>query len=515
MLTKASQQVEAVRRSGRVLKVEPTEANTHKLFTTRRYPIYYLAITKCGSTYLKNLFYVLDHDVPHERAEFIHNHGKDLIRANETPPWMIKKSNLKFTVVRAPVSRFVSLYFDKIYGEGPQNFPDIREELVRSSGLDLGRNLSVEAHRDNCFRFVDWLHRNFQGETRIGMNPHWRPQTARIAAVKHFDLTCLTLDGLDWQLPIFLGDAIPKLDEKIKIAANRNKSHYPIDRHALVDRALEARINRLYADDYVLYQHAARGWTRRKPLAAPVVETGDASLNVLTTHRFNLNAQVIQKAGCTYVRNMFYHLDHGRAHTDPENIVNDECLVYSNKTRKEIRRGVSMIVFRDPYMRFFSLYFDKVWGEGQQAFPWIAKQLAKNRRFRKSRELSQAEHHDNCCRFLGYLQTRFKERPIAELNPHWRPQIAKLERAKAFGLQPVLLEDFQNQFLHICQGRVRGVEEAFNADIYRNATEKPIEPADLLSPWIKERLQGLYGDDIALYERIKAGWAESGEPPEL
>jgi len=38
---------------------------------------------------------------------------------------------------------------------------------------------------------------------------------------------------------------------------------------------------------------------------------------------------------------------------------------------------------------------------------------------------------------------------------------------------------------------------------------------DLLSPWIKERLQALYGEDIALYERIKAGWDATDTPPEL
>ena len=173
-----------------------------------------------------------------------------------------------------------------------------------------------------------------------------------------------------------------------------------------------------------------------------------------------------------------------------------------------------MIVFRDPYARFFSLYFDKVWGEGQQAFPWIAKQIAKNRRFKKSRELSEAEHHDNCCRVIGYLQQRFNERPVEELNPHWQPQVVKMKRARTFGFAPVMLEAFTQQIKLVSEGRIWGLDDAIAATRFKNATEKPIEMEKLLSPWIKERLQALYGEDIALYDRIKAGW-DTGTPPEL
>jgi len=77
-----------------------------------------------------------------------------------------------------------------------------------------------------------------------------------------------------------------------------------------------------------------------------------------------------------------------------------------------------------------------------------------------------------------------------------------------------LLEDFSNQMMQISDGRVRGLEVAIEATQFRNATEKPIAMDDLISPWIKERLQALYGEDIALYERIKAGW-DTGTPPDL
>jgi len=347
---------------------------THKFITTRRHPIYYMAITKCGSTFLKNLAYVLDHDAPHENPDYIHDYNQDLIRTDK------------------------------------QNFPDMRQEIATDCGLDLSRNLTVEAHQQNCERFLRWIEKNLRGDTDIEINPHWRPQSNRIATVAHLSLTFLTLDGLDWQLPLYLGDMIPDLPAKMAMAKSRNKTQYPVDPKEIMTPALERQINEVYTDDLVHYQHISRSWkARRKVQTSP--EPDAPMMNVLTTHSQNFNLIALQKAGCTYLRNLTYQIDHGRPHPDPSLIASDGCLAYQSKTRRQMRGGVNVIVLRNPYARFFSLYFDKVWGEGQQAFPWIAAQISKNRRFKKARELSQAEHHDNCCRVLGYLQQRFDERP--------------------------------------------------------------------------------------------------------
>jgi len=491
------------------------EAKTHKFITTRRHPVYYMAITKCGSTFLKNLFYVLDHDELHPNPDYIHDHPQDLIRADKTPPELIQSSEYAFTVLRKPSSRFMSLYFDKIYGEGPQNFPETRLEIADDCGLDLSRGLTAAQHHSNCEKLIGWIAKNLNGDTDLEVNPHWRPQTARTSTVTHLNIGYLTLDGLDWQLPLYLGEVIPDLVEKMATAKSRNATPYPISPHDIMSAELERRINDVYADDLVLYQHISRRWSVRRHPSAPAISK-DPRINVLTTHSHakNLNLIVMQKAGCTYVRNLTYMLDHGRAHPNPAQIAADQCLAHHSKTQAELENSVNIIVLRNPYNRFFSLYFDKVWGESEQAFPWISKKLTKNRRFRKSRELTQAEHHDNCCRLLGYLQQRFEERPIEDLNPHWQPQIVKANRARAFGFTPLQLEKFDDQINQIADGRIKGLEAALDAGNFRNQTEKPIDVKNLLSPWIKERLQALYGEDIALYERVEAGW-KTGDPPEL
>ncbi|MHA1129107.1 MAG: hypothetical protein ACTSRN_09210 [Alphaproteobacteria bacterium] len=52
-----------------------------RMLTLRSAPVYYLPITKSGSTYLKNLFYYLDHADEHVSGIDIHSNGDDLVRA--------------------------------------------------------------------------------------------------------------------------------------------------------------------------------------------------------------------------------------------------------------------------------------------------------------------------------------------------------------------------------------------------------------------------------------------------
>ena len=499
-------------------EVTPNEDKTHKFHTTRRYPIYYLSITKCGSTYMKNLFYALDNDRAHPDPDHIHDHGADLVRADFAPRWMIRRAAHTFTVLRRPSGRFLSLYFDKIYGDHPGNFPELRDELVREAGLDLRRELDVDGHRRNAFRFIDWIEANLAHETDQPVNPHWRPQMRRIGTVQHMALKFLTLEGLDKQLPVFLGDMVPDLERVMALVKTRNRAAYPVDPKEVLTPKLEARVAEVYPEDQERWARATKWWSRHGPLSAPqLVRSKEAPrLSVLTTHRFNLNTLTQPKAGISYLRNLHYVLDHGRMHPNPDAIENDGCLVARARTADEMAEGVNIAVIRDPVARFFSLYFDKVWSDGDAAFGWIAQTLRANRRFRGTSEAkSQAEHHDNCCRLLGYLESRFRERPPEELNPHWRPQIVRLRRAAKFGLAPVLLENFAEQIGIVADGRIRGLEEAIAATTYRNVSPKPLPATSLASPQILERLHALYGDDIALYERIRAGWLTKGAPPPL
>ncbi|MEL6598991.1 MAG: sulfotransferase family 2 domain-containing protein [Pseudomonadota bacterium] len=246
---------------------QPAHGQTRIFYTTQRYPIYYLAITKCGCTYLKNLFHALDHGVPHPDGAFVHETESGLTKARDVPPEVIRASPYAFAVLREPGARFLSFYFDKIYGEGPQNFPEIRAHLSRILGLDLSPDLDVEGHRRNCLSLIDWVGRNLRGETDRPKNYHWRPQAARLRRARGYPLTYLTLPGLDWQLPQLLAPVIPDLAERMRVVEERNSSPRPVDPRAVRDGELEARIAEVYGADAELYARAEAAWAGQGAVA--------------------------------------------------------------------------------------------------------------------------------------------------------------------------------------------------------------------------------------------------------
>lgn len=226
--------------------------------------VYYLPITKCGSTYLKNLFYYLDNDAEQGEGLRIHKEGT-LPRAKSGDGEKIRNSRHAFTVLRDPTDRFVSLYFDKIYGDGQGKFPRLRRELVNEINLDLSRDLSEDQHRQNCMLLIDWVGQNLAYKTTEPVNHHWRWQSARLKRVEELELEHLTLDGLDWQLPILIKDIVPNIREAMLAVKSRNRAEKPISREALVDDALRKKIEDVYAADKRLYLAAKKRWAERKP----------------------------------------------------------------------------------------------------------------------------------------------------------------------------------------------------------------------------------------------------------
>ncbi|MEO0999511.1 MAG: sulfotransferase family 2 domain-containing protein [Pseudomonadota bacterium] len=501
---------------------EPVEADeqgpnpARMLFTTRRYPVFYLAITKCGCTYLKNLFYHLDHDALHADPHGIHDHGTELVRAGEVAPEVVRASPFAFTVVRDPVDRFLSLYFDKIHAPGRPGLGKA-QAAVAARGLDLTPGIGAEAHRRNCRILIEWLEDNLAFRTDLPVNPHWRRQASRVKRVEALELAHLTLGGLDWQLPAFLGPAIPELDRHMAAVRIRNEVPRPVAKEDVLDEALVAEINRVYAQDREMHDAARAAWAARRDRSAPIAATSGETrrIRLLTTHRAPVQALVIPKAGCSFVRNLFYRIDHGRNHPEPLAIQADDCLVKRDFAREDLDAGgTGFIVLRDPMARFYSFYCDKVWGAGPHAFPWIAERL-EERGFRRERDLPVEAHQENCRLLIGYIQNKIAMEGAGNVNPHFRPQSHAAEEAARFGLKPVLLDSIAAQLPVVLGDTIPDLQNEMTAIPRINESAKPFPMRKVIIPRMRMRIAKTYREDMALVERVRAGWAETGQPPVL
>ncbi len=234
------------------------------LLTTDRYPVFYLQITKCGCTYLRNLLYMLDHGTAHPDSRRVHAHNGDFFKADLIPEAILKSSPALFAVIRDPVDRFLSLYFDKIANAQNEADSGMRKRVTRAAGLDPNVGTDLAGHRLNCLKTVNWFGRNLDTGEEGKPNPHWQRQSVRLRKISGLDPQLLTLDGLSWQLPLVLGSVVPDIREKMEAVRTRNTSKKLFSRSEILSDDLKAAIRNVYANDQARFERVSAKWQAKK-----------------------------------------------------------------------------------------------------------------------------------------------------------------------------------------------------------------------------------------------------------
>lgn len=247
-----------------------------RLFTSRKFPIHYLVIPKCGCTFIKNFLWTLENEGDHSNGLRIHDDDSRFMRASEldlSVDQIIKREHA-FTVIRNPIDRFFSLYSDKVIGEGHKRFVPLRRVLAENHGLDVNA-ASVDAHRANCTILIDWLGRNLEEPQEIDNDSHWTPQVYRQNLMKIFRLKTLMLHKLDEQLPLLLSDIVPET-KSIMQGKERNKTSAGVSRDDVLDKELRNKINEVYSGDRKLFNQTRKLWKERDPQSgAEIPRFGD------------------------------------------------------------------------------------------------------------------------------------------------------------------------------------------------------------------------------------------------
>ncbi|MFQ5437613.1 MAG: sulfotransferase family 2 domain-containing protein [Paracoccaceae bacterium] len=236
-------------------------------YTTRRYPLFYLQITKCGCTFLRNLLYHLDHGHMHGFADRIHSHENDFLKADLIPRQDLVNSPFLFAVVRDPADRFLSLYFDKLANRNSRFDKKMRERVAKGAGLNPAPDPGLRGHRENAAKALEWIGRNLDRREGGRVNPHWQRQSVRLSRAKGLDARLLTLDGLSWQLPELLEPIIPDIREQMDAVRVRNRSQRPHGRDEMLTPGFQAMVDAVYAEDAAIYRRASETWANRAPNA--------------------------------------------------------------------------------------------------------------------------------------------------------------------------------------------------------------------------------------------------------
>ena len=229
------------------------------LFVSTKTGVAFRVVLKCGCTYLKNLLWHFDHDVPHPLGNAIHKRDRDLPRSIGQSIEDVRRNPYAFIVLRDPVERFLSLYFDKVVRAGEGRFQVLRDAVANEPGF-IPDARTPDAHRQNCFVTLAWVRANLARETPQAPNPHWNRQMVTVRSSLPLGLKVLTLNGLDSQLRFLLSDHVPDLERHLAGAKWRNRAPRLFSSADILNDELVAEIIRLYRRDAANWTKADAMW---------------------------------------------------------------------------------------------------------------------------------------------------------------------------------------------------------------------------------------------------------------
>jgi len=241
------------------------ELLSRRLFALREPRVLYLVIPKCGCTFVKNVLWAIQNDRYHSNPVRVHDDDKEFLRASDLgiDIHSIAREPMAFTVIRNPIDRLLSLYFDKVVGKGKDNYIPLAHVLTEKRGLHpLPTTLSD--HQYNIEILIDWLEENLSDEIDLPKDAHWTPQVYRSDIMRTFDLKMLTVDRLSHGLQILLGDEVGNARTIIQ-QAEKNSSGNKIDKKIVLTPEIRRKINSLYVGDRTLYQLVKARWKGSTP----------------------------------------------------------------------------------------------------------------------------------------------------------------------------------------------------------------------------------------------------------
>ena len=166
-------------------------------------------------------------------------------------------------VLRNPVDRFLSLYFDKVAGEGHKRFVPLRKVLIDKRNLESSPTLARE-HLRNCNILIDWIEENLASKIDLQPDPHWTPQKYRFGIIRDLNLKVLTLNGLESKLALLISDIVPHA-RSLMSGIERYSSNSSFKTNEVLDKQIKAKINSVYERDRDVFEHVRDLWRDLSP----------------------------------------------------------------------------------------------------------------------------------------------------------------------------------------------------------------------------------------------------------
>lgn len=227
---------------------------------------------------------------------------------------------------------------------------------------------------------------------------------------------------------------------------------------------------------------------------------------LLAASRADLHYLPIQKCGCTFVKNLIWRIEYGtpfenqiRVHDAEDKITRSSDLGFTLDMMSQQERA--FVVIRNPVDRFFSLYMDKIVGEGHRRFPPLRAVLVEQYGLDPYPATIEA-HQANCRILIAWIDKNLKKSLDLSVDPHWTPQAWRMNVVRKADLKIILLEDLREGLRLLLGSVIPDIDEAMQ-QLSRNESAKSFSRKAILLPEIRKEINKIYWEDRWMYERAK------------
>lgn len=230
---------------------------------------------------------------------------------------------------------------------------------------------------------------------------------------------------------------------------------------------------------------------------------------LFTIRQANVRYLVIPKCACTFVKNVLWRLEHSSGYSTPLRIhdADEKFLRVSDLglTIEDIaKEDFAFTVIRNPVDRFFSLYTDKVIGEGHKNYVPLRAVLTTKYGL-NIKPVTIEDHTRNCEILVSWIQRNLTDEIDLQKDAHWTPQSYRKNIIKSCRLKLLLVNDLKRHMKLLLHPIAPNISDLMQ-EVEENKSRRSFPKGAVLTTELRKKINSVYGEDRKLFLYTRDAW---------